>query len=372
MHFMNPVHMHRSRPTQPKPGTHAVSRRAFVQGGATLAALAGIALASFGRALPAYAAGASSSEGDASTASTTSTAVLAVYASFYPVYDFVQKIGGDRVEVRCLVPAGTEPHDWEPATTDIRALADADVLVYHGAGMEHWADDVLASLGNDQLVATEASRGIELRELGEGEGDAHGHAEGEADAHGHAGEGAGGDGDADAAGVDPHVWLAPLKAKEELANIRDGLKRADPDGASAYDANYETWAAALDGLDEEYRERLAGVSSRTIVVSHEAYGYLCDAYDLVQEAIAGIEADGEPDARRMAEIADFARKHDVRVIFSEELVSPKVAQAIATEAGARVEQLNPLEGLTDEQLAAGEDYLSVMRDNLAKLVDALS
>ena len=146
----------------------------------------------------------------------------------------------------------------------------------------------------------------------------------------------------------------------------------DPNGRETYDANYERWAAEFEKLDAEFVEGLAGLSTRNLVASHEAFGYLCDAYGLTQVAIAGIDAEGEPNARQMGEIAQFVRENNVKTIFSEELVSPKVAQAIASETGATVKELNPLEGLSDEELAAGEDYLSVMRKNLAAMREALA
>lgn len=266
-------------------------------------------------------------------------------ASFYPVYDFAQKIGGDHVEVTCMVPAGTEPHDWEPSTTDITDLESADVFVYSGAGMEHWVDSVLGSLSNQNLISVEASKGITLREGFKDE-----------------------DGDV---GTDPHVWLAPENAKVEMENIKNAFVEADPDNAADYEANYKKWSAECDTLDKEFRTGLENVSSHDIVVSHEAFGYLCDAYGLTQLGIEGIEADSEPDPARMAEIQDFVKANNVKVIFSEELVSPKVAQTIADATGAQMEELNPLEGLTDEEIAAGEDYFSVMRSNLDELKAAL-
>ena len=278
---------------------------------------------------------------------------LQVMASFYPMYDFARKIGGEYVSVTDMVPAGTEPHDWEPAAKDIAALENADVFVYSGAGLEYWAEDILQTLQNEALVTVEASKGITLL-TAEEEG-----AHEEDDGHDH-GE------------YDPHVWLDPMKAKEEMANIRDAFSEADPAHAAEYVANYETCAEKLDALDTEYRETLAQCSKKEIVVSHEAFGYLCGAYDITQMGIEGLMPDSEPDPARMAEITDFVRAHEVRVIFSEELVSEKVAQTIAQETGAEVETLNPLEGLSEAELAAGADYFSVMEDNLAKLAAALA
>ena len=278
---------------------------------------------------------------------------LQVMASFYPMYDFALKIGGEYVEVTDMVPAGTEPHDWEPAPKDLAKLEEADVFVYSGAGMEYWAEDILTSIQNTKLVTVEASNGITLLDVEDGETaeQSHEHTHGD---------------------TDPHVWLDPIKAKQEMANIRDAFSEADPAHAEDYAANYEEAAAKLDTLDAHFRETLAGCTKHEIVVSHEAFGYLCSASGITQMGIEGLMPDSEPDPARMAEITDFVRAHDVKVIFSEELVSEKVAQTIAKETGAEVETLNPLEGLSEEDQAAGADYFSVMEDNLAKLVAALS
>lgn len=283
----------------------------------------------------------SSSSSDTSSSASSETPKVQVAASFYPLADLAQKVGGDRVNVTNMVPAGTEPHEWEPSTADMRTLESADVFAYNGAGMESWVDDVLSSLSSSKLVSVNTSDGLDLRTDDEGT-------------------------------PDPHVWLNPANAKKQMAAIRDALIKADPDGKDTYEANYETYAQKFDELDQEYREKLAGVANKSIVVSHEAFGYLCDAYGLEQKPIEGLDAESEPDAKTMAEIVDFVRQNKVKTIFSEDLVSPKIAQQIANETGASCEVLNPLEGLTEEQLSQGEDYFSVMEDNLDKLVKALS
>lgn len=283
---------------------------------------------------------------------------LSVMATFYSMYDFASKIGGDKVTVTNMVPAGTEPHDWEPAASDITNLEKANVFVYSGAGMEHWVEDVRSTLENKNLVTVEASAGISLREGHQEDEEASNQAGHEEEEH-------------EESGYDPHVWIAPLNAKIEMKNIKDALSKADPGNADYYAANYKTWSAACDKLDQTYKDALSGLSNKNIVVSHEAFGYLCDAYGLKQMGIEGLSPDSEPDPARMAEIQDFVKKNNVKVIFSEELVSPKVAQAIADATGAKVQMLNPLEGLSDEQLAAGDDYFSVMEKNLDALKAAL-
>ena len=290
---------------------------------------------------------------------------LKVMASFYPMYDFAVKIGGDKAEVTDMVPAGTEPHDWEPAATDIKNLEEADLFIYSGAGMEHWVDDVLASLENQKLVSAEASMGLTLlpghREEEEHEGAAEEGVEEEAAAeevHDHG-------------QYDPHVWLNPVNAKKEMENIKNAFIEADPDNQAYYEANYDAYAEKFDVLDQEYKDTLSALPNKNIVVSHEAFGYLCDAYGLNQMGIEGLSPDSEPDPARMAEIIDFVKENKVKVIFFEELVSPKVAETIASETGASAQMLNPLEGLGDEELENGADYFSVMESNLQQLKAAL-
>ena len=280
---------------------------------------------------------------------------LRVLTSFYPMYDFACKIGGDCIDVTNMVPSGTEPHDWEPSTNDLKNLEKADVFIYNGADMEPWADDLLVSR-SDTLRVVEASENVELRTTDGEHERAHEH-EGADHHHGD---------------FDPHVWLDPENAKIEMEAIRDALCAADPENSTVFQSNYEKYAAELDALDAEFREKLAPLPNRTIVVAHEAFGYLCDAYGLTQVGIEGLSPDSEPDPGRMAEVIDFVREHSISTIFFEELVSPKVAEAIASETGAQAKMLSPLEGLSDEQAAAGADYFSVMHDNLAALMEALN
>ena len=275
---------------------------------------------------------------------------LKVMASFYTMYDFAKKIGKDKIEVTNMVPAGTEPHDWEPSTKDLIELEKSDVFIYNGAGMEQWVDDVLESLDTEELTSVEASKGIKLLK----DTDAYEHD------HEHESEN------------DPHVWLDPQNAKYEMNQIKKALIKADPDNKDYYEANYKKEAARCDELDQQYKKELAQVSKRELVVAHEAFGYLCKAYDLEQMGIEGLSADDEPDPKQMSEVIEFAKKHKVKTIFFEELVSPKVAKTIAKETGASAKMLNPLEGLSNKKIKAGQDYFSVMKQNLSAIKEALS
>ena len=235
------------------------------------------------------------------------------------------------------------------------------MFVYSGAGMEHWVEDVLASLDNQSLVTVEASYGTALLE-----GHHHHHEDEEEAEHEHEDEHEHEEG----GGYDP-TFALPLNAKREMENIKNAMAEADPANAGVLRGQLCRWSRC-DQLDQAFKDGLSNLAIQDIVVSHEAFGYLCDAYGLNQVGIEGISPDSEPDPARMAQIQDFVTEHQVKVIFSEELVSPKVAQAIADATGARVGNTLPTRDLTDEQLTAGEDYFSVMEQSLASLKDALS
>lgn len=275
---------------------------------------------------------------------------LLVMASFYTMADFAEKIGGDRADITCMVPTGTEPHDWEPSTTDITGLERADVFIYNGAGMEHWAEDVTESLENKELLVVEASQGVKLHAEEEHDHEGHSHSHG---------------------GYDPHVWLDPHNAKLEMENIKNAFVQADPDNGAYYEANYDKWSKAAEELDRKYREALADFAGRQIVTAHEAYGYLCSAYGLEQVGIDGLSPDQEPNPKRMADIIDFVRENQIRAVFFEELSGSKTAETVAAETGIRLLALSPLEGLSGEELEAGEDYFSVMEKNLEQLLLSL-
>lgn len=278
---------------------------------------------------------------------------LKVVCSVYPVYDFTQKIAGDLANVSLLVPPGVEAHDWEPSPADIVQLEEADVLVLNGAGLEFWSEKVLAAIENKDLVIVDSSAQLTLRSA-TGDGEDHDHEE-----HGH-GE------------YDPHVWLYPMNAQRQMLTITEALVLADPENSDGYQENYAAYEKECALLDEEYHAALSAVPRRSIIVAHEAYGYLCDAYDLIQIGVEGLQPDSEPDPARMAEIVDLMKETGIDTVFYETGASPKVAEAISRETGARVDALNPIEGLSRDDMEAGKDYFTEMRENLQKLVKALS
>lgn len=277
---------------------------------------------------------------------------IKIYTSIYPLYDFTKKVGGDKVDVTNLVPAGTEPHDWEISTSDIVNLEKADMLIYNGAGIENWTDKVMNTLENKDIVYVKTSEGLDIHKNGE---ESHNNED-----NGH-----------DHETYDPHTWLSIKNAKKEMENIKDALVKYDPENAQYYEENYEKYAKKFEELDKKYTDTLGPIKNKTIIVAHEAFGYLCSEYNITQEAIEGLTPDSEPDPARMSEIIKFAKENKVTTIFFEELVSPKVAETIAKEINAKTAVLNPLEGLTEEQINNGDDYFTVMENNLDALYESM-
>lgn len=258
-----------------------------------------------------------------------------IYTSFYALYDFASDIAGGMANMYNMVPAGTEPHDWEPTVQDMARLSEADVLFYNGMGMESWIDKVKSSLEKSDVDFVELSEGIEKK------------------------------------GNDPHVWLDPQNAKQMCRAITDKLSYIDVGNSLYYEENYNACVLKLDALDKKYREAIEAVpeEKRKIVVAHEAYGYLCDAYGIEQIAVEGIGGESEPSPSRVEEIVKYIKTNNIKYIFYEELVSPKVMQTIADEAGCKLLPLNPFEGPAAD--GSTEDYISVMEQNLENIKIAL-
>ncbi|WP_438497343.1 metal ABC transporter substrate-binding protein [Paenibacillus sp. IHBB 3054] len=316
---------------------------------------------------------------------------LDIKVSFYPMYEFTKNVAGELADVEVLVPAGMESHDWEPTAQDMAKITDADVLVYNGAGMEGWVEQVLDSASGSKMVTVEASKGLEIKEGSEEEADAHSHEHEEAghgeEAHDHEHEEAGHAEEAhdheegehaeeghahDHGGLDPHVWLAPELAIKEVRTIEAALSAASPANSAAFKANADAYIAKLEALHQEFQDGLKDTKRKDFITQHAAFGYLAEAYGLTQVPIAGLSPEQEPSAAQMAGIVEFAKAHDVKTIFFETLVSSSVADTIAQEIGAKAAVLNPIEGLTDEDRSNNLDYIGIMRQNLEALKTALN
>lgn len=265
---------------------------------------------------------------------------LVVYTSSFVMYDFASKIGGDKVMVVNMIPDGAHVHDWEPEASDMMKLEGADVFIYNGAGLEHWVDDVLASINTKHLVVVNTSSSLKILQDTDHE-------------------------------LDPHTYLDPNNAKIQLAEIRDALIKANPENTNYFNDNYNFYEQKLTDLDVLYKTQLESVSKRDLVVSHAAFGYLATTYGLKQYSIAGLSGEQEPSAARMAEIIDFIRSNNVTTIFSEQGDTSKIVDTISKETGVKCAVLSPIESLTKAQIIAGDDYFSLMESNLAAIMAAL-
>ena len=264
-----------------------------------------------------------------------------VYTSFNAMYQITKEIAGDKADVECLMPSGAEPHDWEPSAGDIVKLQKADIFVYSSDDMETWVSDVLNS-AKSGLDVVEASKDITEIDVDVHEND---------DGHSHGGH-------------DPHVWLDPKNAVVQAQSITDELCKTDSENADYYKQNLAVFKEKAENLDNEYKQVLQNAKTKYIIVSHEAYGYLCKAYGLEQIGIEGVMADSEPSPAKMAEIVNFSKEHNIKYVFAENSGDTKLADTAANEIGGEVLVLSPFE-------SGSEDYFTVMENNLQALKKAL-
>nr|WP_260399043.1 metal ABC transporter substrate-binding protein [Peribacillus simplex] len=278
---------------------------------------------------------------------------LHIVTTFYSMYEFTKNITKDKAQVDLLIPSNIEPHGWEPTPKDMVAIQKADLLVYNSPFMETWISSIQESLDKDKPLFIEASEGIPLMEGSEEESD---HDDEESDHH-----------DEDHEQLDPHVWLSPVLAQKEVQTITDAIVKQDPENKDYYESNSKDYIQQLKELDELYRKTLQNASSKELITQHAAFGYLAKEYGLTQVPIAGLSPSEEPSPAKLAELKEFAKEHQINVIFFEETTSPKVAETLAGELGAETEVLNTLEGLSKEDQEKGLSYIEVMENNLKSL-----
>lgn len=289
---------------------------------------------------------------------------ITIYTSIYPLYDFAKKIGQEKVTVNLIVPPGAEPHDWEPSAKLISKMEQADILVYNGLGMELWAEKIIDAINHPDLVIVNASDNVELLELGENEHTHNDDLHNEDEVY---------DKNEPKHGIfDPHIWLDPIRAITQAENIKNALIEVDSSNRGFYENNYMELKSNLLKLDEKYRNTLSLLPRNEIVVSHAAFGYMANRYDLNQLSISGLSPQSEPSPAEMSKLTNFIKEHHIKYIFYENLSNPKLAQVIANETEAKTLSLNPLGSLTQEELDEGNDYFTIMEENLISLKQALS
>jgi len=264
---------------------------------------------------------------------------IAVAVSFYPLQFVAQRVGGSHVTVLSLTKPGVEPHDLELTPRNVAALSRSDVAFYV-KGFQPAVDRAIAANGPPVVLDAAPAAHLDLSYTPLEEVRA-------------------------APSPDPHFWLDPTRLASVAVALAQRLEQVDPAHAPFYRINLDSLTRDLTALDGLMRAGLADCAGSQLVTSHNAFGYLARRYGMRQVGITGLSPDTEPDPGELARTAAFVREHRVATIYYETLVSPAVARTVAAETGARVDVLDPLEGVDDS--SAGADYLEVMRSNLSTL-----
>ncbi len=278
------------------------------------------------------------------------SATLKVITSFYPIYEIVKQVGGGNVTIQNLVPAGAEPHEYEPTPKEIVNLNQADLVVYNGMGLEPWADKIIPELQQNGSKTLNLSDYFKNNAITNSPKTAK---------------------DAEYLPFDPHLWLDPVNYQKEVQTVTQKLIEIDPNHQTDYQQNSQKFIKQLQELDLAYQNGFKSCKLNSFVTSHAAFAYLANRYNLKMIAISGLSPDAEPSSKVMAELTNLIRQNNIQYILTESLVSPKIADTLAQETGTKTLILNPLEGLTDQEIAKGKNYVSVMQDNLRSLQTAL-
>ena len=256
---------------------------------------------------------------------------ITVVASFFPIYEFAKQVGGDRVNIITLIPAGVEPHDYEPTIQQLQLAENADIVFFNGLGFEDsWIDRV----NNDNLVDTSVlsnlSQGSQLR--------------------------------------NPHIWLDPVFAKAQVLQIEKALIEIDPNNKLYYQKNAMNFTDKLDSLDSEIRTALQTCGKKDFIAFHDAFGYFAKRYGLIQHSVQGVSPEGDILPQRIEKTIRLAKDLGLKVIYAEELVDPRFAEVIAQEIpNGKVLALSPLEGIDNDEKDSGIGYLHKMEQNISNL-----
>lgn len=275
---------------------------------------------------------------------------IKVYTTVFPVYDFAKNIGKDKIDLNYIIPPGTEPHDYEITPKVLKDIQDADLLIKNGLGIDSFVDKIESESNLKVVVAT---KGIEPLSYEDKKMNNHSHEEND-DNHKH-GE------------YDPHVWLDVDLAIKECENIKKALIEADEKNKTYYENNYNEYVHNLEKIRDKYDSELSNIKNNKIIVSHDAYGYLCEKYNIEQISVTGITPNQEPSLSKVSEISNFAKTNNIGYILFDGLVNPKIAQTIANEANIKTETLYSIDGVTKQDFDHDEDYISLMNKNLDTL-----
>lgn len=290
---------------------------------------------------------------------------LTVYTTIYPLEDFTQKIGGEYVEVQSIYPPNVDAHNYEPSTKEMITLANSDLFIYTGAGIEGFAEKASETLEKEDVNILKAAEGIELIESSHSD-EHHDDEDEHIDSEIHEDEGH------DHSDIDPHVWLDPVLSIDLANNIKNSLSKLMPEHATEFETNFNQLKIELEKLDQEYKMTIENSKNKSLLVSHAAYGYWEKRYGIEEIAITGLSPTQEPTQKELQAIIEESTKHNIHYVIFEQNVSPKVAKIIQEELGAESLTLHNLEAVTEENIKQNDDYFSIMRRNLETIKKALN
>lgn len=294
--------------------------------------------------------------------------LLQVYTTVYPLQYFAEQIGGEYVNVKTIYPPGADEHTFEPSQKDMMALADADLFLYVGLGLEGFVDKASKTLENEDVNMVPVGEELYLEEAGhdeaasEEEHESHAeedHDSHEEDSHGH--------GD-----IDPHVWLDPIYASELALAIKDQLVEQMPAHKDTFEKNYSQLSDNLITLDKQFAEVVNSAKRKEIIVAHAAYSYWEKRYGLDQISISGLSTTNEPSQKELQKLISHAKDEKIRYVLNEQNFESKLAKMVQDEIGAKSLTLHNLSVLTDENIKNKDTYFTLMEDNIATLQKALN
>ncbi|MBG9977693.1 metal ABC transporter solute-binding protein, Zn/Mn family [Ruoffia tabacinasalis] len=291
-----------------------------------------------------------------------------VMTTFYPMYYLASRIGGEAINVEMLLESGQDAHSYESTAKDAVAVQEADLFIYQDDEMEFFVSDLLSIVDQEATQVLESTEGIELLSGDhnhEEEEHDHEHEEGHEEEHDHEHDHEHEEGHSHE--FDPHTWLDPNFYSQQAENVKNALIELDPANEATYTENAAKLSEELTALNEEFNVGLADLENRTIVVQHEAFGYLAHAYDLEQLAISGLANNAEPSAKQLAEMTNVVNERNIQVIYVDPTTSTTISETVSQATGAELRPLRTLEFITEEEIEQGEDYFSIMRENLAQL-----
>lgn len=272
-----------------------------------------------------------------------------IVTSFYGIEALTEEIGGDKVSIESVIPEAMEPHDFDIKAKDMKAIEEADIFIYNGAGMESWIEDVEAAISGKELIVVEASKGVELINADEEDEE-----DGEHEGHNHSGK-------------DPHTWLGLSEAKIQGENIKNALVEKDAKNKEYYEENLKIFNEKIDNIIKEYNPKFKELANKNFVTGHATFGYLCRDFGLTQKSIEGVFAEGEPSPKELQNLMEYCKGNNIKTIFVEELISTQLSDTLAKEVGAQTKQIYTLHSNED-----GKSFSDVLKYNVETIYSAMN